>query len=250
MFFFLISCTQQKSTSEQDTSVPDESRYCEPTQSLEKRILYGHVGDLNTSDSNIPTGTEANALTGVSITNCNTGQTVFSDAEGNWTIDVPEQEFVTFQVHFDGYIESRWTIDPHHDGTGPDIKDKYSNTIATSDFLDEIFEASGHIWDKNNSIIVVDVVNPNLNDPITGPDLIGSVVTLQSPHEIALVVDDEERFLIEGNTLSQNSDVIFLNVEPGELFFDIVTPDDSICSYPQNRWTKANEIFHLSVYCY
>ena len=256
MILLLLACTRKSvdmadvvDTSEPSDEIISEELYCEPTTTSALRLLYGHVGDLNSDQEGVPTGIEANSLQGVTITSCNTGEQVVSDEEGNWIIDVPDQDFVSFHVSFDGYLPSRWTIDPHYDGVSPDIKDKYSNTTATPEFISEIFGESGITWDENLGLVVVDVLNPNLHDPETGSDLLGSVVSLTSVESLAMVVDDDERILVEGNVLSQNSDVIFVNVELGELEFSIETPDGSVCAYPENMYAKAGEIFHISVYC-
>lgn len=256
MMFLFLACTASKETDisqQQDSGVTQqqtEEIYCEPTDTTSLRVLYGHVGDLNSEQEGVPTGIEANGIEGVSVTSCNTGEEVISDEDGNWTIDVPDQDFVTFHVFNDGYLPSRWTIDPHYDGVGPDIKEKYSNTIGAPDFIEMIFGEADVEWDENLGILVVDVLNPGLNDPETGADLLGSIVNLSSPHEMAMVVDDEERILKEGNVLSQHSDVIFVNVEAGELDVFVETPDGSVCVYPENIYSKAGEIFHISVYCF
>ena len=255
---FLLACQTDKSvdtaniadTNEQSDDIAAEDIYCEPKTASDLRLLYGYVGDLNSDQEGVPTGIEANSLQGVTITSCNTGEQVVSDEEGNWRIDVPNQDYISLNISFDGYLPSRWMMGPLYEGIGAGITEKFSNTIASPEFLSEVFGESGVTWEETLGLVVVDVLNPNLNDSETGSDLIGSVISLTSVDSLAMVVDDEERMLIEGNVLSEHSDVIFVNAGIGKLEFDIETSDGSICTYPQNMYSRAGEIFHISIYCH
>jgi hypothetical protein len=255
---FLLACQTEKSvdtaetvnTNEPSDEIAAEDIYCEPTTASDLRLLYGYVGDLNSDQEGVPTGIEANSLQGVTITSCNTGEQVVSDEEGNWRIDVPNQDYISLNISFDGYLPSRWMMGPLYEGIGAGITEKFSNTIASPEFISEVFGEAGVTWEETLGLVVVDVLNPNLHDSETGSDLIGSVISLISVDSLAMVVDDEERMLIEGNVLSEHSDVIFVNAGIGKLEFDIETSDGSICTYPENMYSRAGEIFHISIYCH
>ena len=123
----------------------------------------------------------------------------------------------------------------HYDGVSPDIKGKYSNTTAPQEFISEIFDESGITWDENFTLVMVDLLNSNLHDPETSSDFLGSVVSLTSVESLAMVVDDE-RFVVEGNILSLNPNVIFVNVGLGKLDFSIEIPDGSVYVYPEGMY--------------
>ena len=126
----------------------------------------------------------------------------------------------------------------------------YANTIMTADFVTAVFGEVGVVWDDTKTLVVVDVVNPDHENPQGGWDLLGAVVEVTSPFEVSLVMDDDTRMLKEGNELSYHSDVIVVNVEPGPINVVVTPPDGSICHYPQYINGRPGELLHISIYCY
>lgn len=233
-----------------EPSAEDALDYCLPLESQFTTTLYGHVGDLNSDQEGLPTGVEAVGVSGASVWSCINDQTVISDAEGLFEMEVPDQEFVVFHVSKEGYLPARWIASPWVDGLRQVMGDSYANTILTRDFVTQIFGEVGVTWDETKTLVVVDVVNPDQQNPEGGSDLLGAVVEVNSPFGASLVMDDDTRMLMDGNVLSYHSDVIIVNVDPGPLEIVVTPPDDSVCHYPPYLNARAGELLHVSIYCY
>ena len=248
---YVLACIDKPHT--QDTSVSPvfstDPLYCLPQENTQSRILYGHVGDINTNGEELPTGVEAVAVTDALVWSCINDTSVYSDAEGKFQLSVPDQRFVALHVHKDGYIPARWVVSPWYDGEEDVVGKIYSNTIITHNFATEIFAGIDQVYDANKTLVVVDVINPTIHSEQSGSDLLGAEVTLSASISMNLVMDDDSRLLVEGNTLSRNSDVIFLNVEPGPFTITVNTPDASVCAHPEHLYARPGELLHVSMYC-
>jgi hypothetical protein len=243
--FWLLACSESNNDL---VFTPEE--LCLPEETDDLVTLYGHVGDLNSDQEGLPTGVEALGITGASVWSCVNDQRVVSDAEGNFVVSVPNQEFVLFEVVKEGYLPARWIASPWVDGSQQVEGEIYANTIMTADFVTEVFGEVGVVWDDTKTLVVVDVVNPDHENPQGGWDLLGAVVEVTSPFEVSLVMDDDTRMLKEGNELSYHSDVIVVNVEPGPLSVVVTPPDGSTCHYPEYINGRPGELLHISIYCY
>ena len=245
MFLWMFwGCGQKEET------IVSAEDLCLPVETTETVTLYGHVGDLNTDQEGLPTGTEAVGVAGADVWSCVNDTHVTSDADGNFVLQVPDQEFVAFHVSKEGYIPARWIASPWVDGLQPILGETYANTILTPSFVTQIFGEVGIHWDEGKTLVVVDVVNPDHENPEGGWDLLGAVVELTSPIGASLVMDDDSRQLMEGNELSYHSDVIIVNVDPGPFEIVVTPPDDSVCHYPAYLNAQAGELLHVSIYCY
>jgi hypothetical protein len=208
------------------------------------------VGDLNTDQEGLPTGVEAVGVSSADVWSCVNDTRVTSDEEGNFVLEVPDQEFVVFHVSKEGYLPARWVASPWVDGLQPVMGESYANTILTQDFVTQIFGEVGVQWSAEKTLVVVDVVNPDHENPEGGWDLLGAVVEVTNPFGVSLVMDDDSRQLMEGNELSYHSDVIIVNVDPGPFDVVVTPPDGSTCHYPEYLTAKPGELLHVSVYCY
>ena len=110
--FWLLACSESNNDL---VFTPEE--LCLPQKTDDLVTLYGHVGDLNSDQEGLPTGVEALGITGASVWSCVNDQRVQSDAEGNFIVSVPNQEFVLFEVVKEGYLPARWIASPWVDGS-------------------------------------------------------------------------------------------------------------------------------------
>lgn len=251
MWFWLLACgdkTEDTSQSKADVVV-DAAEYCLPLEVNEERIIYGHVGDLNSGNEEIPTGAESIGIPNVTVTSCINGTEMTTDQDGKFALSVPDQTFVLLEVKHPDYVPARWIVGPWHDGESPEVGAVYSNTILRPEFVEFVYSEVGMQWDTSKTMVVVDVVNPTIHSDETGSDLIGAVVELSAEVGKYVVVDDVTREFKEGNVISQNSDVIMLNVEPGPFEIRVNTPDGSVCMKPDHISAKAGELLHVSLYC-
>jgi len=242
----IVGCADTKNGTEN----PSNEDLCLPLETTNTVTLYGHVGDLNTDREGLPTGVEAVGVSGAEVWSCVNDQRVVSDEQGDFVMEVPDQEFIAFHVSKEGYMPARWVASPWVDGLQPVMGESYANTIMTPEFATTVFDEVGVPWDANKTLVVVDVVNPDHENPEGGWDLLGAIVEVTSPFGISLVMDDDTRMLEEGNALSYHSDVIIVNVDTGPLEVVVTPPDDSVCHYPEYLYAKAGELLHVSIYCY
>ena len=231
---------------------PNESQteYCLPQETANTVTLYGNVGDLNTDQEGLPTGVEAVGVAGANVWSCVNDVRTTSNEDGSFILEVPDQEFIVFHVSKEGYLPARWVASPWIDGLQPTMGESYANTILTQDFVTQIFGEVGVQWSAEKTLVVVDVVNPDQQNPEGGWDLLGAVVEVTNPFGASLVMDDDSRQLMEGNELSYHSDVIIVNVDPGPFEVVVTPPDGSTCHYPEYLTAKAGELLHVSIYCY
>lgn len=180
-------------------------------------------------------------LPGATVTPCEEEQpSVLTDADGMWTLDLPDLDWVVVDQRLDTYVPNRCVFDPTIEGT---VERPFRIGMSGFD-LDSFPMASLGLMPKEGYTWVdVDAL-----DIETGDDLLGTTIEISAQYEAAIGQEADGTFIFSNQT-APGYDVIFANVRPEPFTITAHHPDRSECLVPPVTQGEGDDQLNISVYC-
>ncbi len=228
MLWAVLACTDLADSDVADSDPSEDSEHSDPPGVT----VYGSVVDAFTREA-----VEGLRVEGISPP----AEPVFTDAQGIWTLLVPESEWMMARSGGDGLVEVALWIKQRE---GPSMEQPYSYGIGTPEQLAQLHAMVGSSADPSRSaLLMVDAIDPD------NRDIPNALVHLDVPYEAAHREVQDGVWDNEPLTTPDRTDLFFTGLEEGPLTVTVTQPDGQACEGPTGVVVMAGEVTQISSYC-